>query len=183
MAGRPRIFDRSEALDAFVDVFWTYGYAGADIDKLQTAAGIQRGSFYAAFEDKASAFREALDRYLEQILFPKLAMLETPDKGALAEFLMTAGDFISRQGVRGCLLSEAFISVDALDPDTQEEVRNIRTRLFRRLKQLSGGDGAKAAFVLSSALGLHAFARSGASRKQIREAAGFAAAAVSGGWR
>lgn len=183
MAGRPRIFDRSEALDAFVDVFWTYGYAGADIDRLQAAAGIQRGSFYAAFDDKASAFREALARYLDCVLFPRLMMLGAPGDDALPEFLRTVGDFVSRQGGRGCLLSEAFISMDRLDPATRDEVRKLRSQLLRRLKQLGGGDGAKAAFALSSALGLHALARSGASRKQIREAAGFAAAALAGGGR
>lgn len=183
MAGRPRTFDRSEALDAFVEVFWTHGYAGADIDRLQAAAGIKRGSFYAAFNDKASAFRESLERYLDCVLFPRLPMLATPGDAALPEFLRAVGEFVARQGGRGCLLSEVFISVDQLDPAIQQEVRKIRSRLFRRLKHLSGGDGRKAAFALSSALGLHALARSGASRKQISDAAGFAAAALTGGDR
>ncbi|MFN3500459.1 MAG: TetR/AcrR family transcriptional regulator [Pannonibacter indicus] len=162
-----------------MEVFWTHGYAGADVDKLQASASIQRGSFYAAFNDKPSAFREALDRYLEKVLFPRLTMLEKPGEEALPEFLRAVGEFVSQQGIRGCLLSEAIIASPGLGPKLQGQILRIRRRLFRRLKLLSGGDSAKASFVLTCALGLHALARAGASRKQIRQAAGFAAATLS----
>lgn len=178
MAGRPRSFDRDQALDAFVEVFWSRGYDGADVDALQAAAGIQRGSFYATFNDKPSAFVEALRKYMDAVLFPKLTMLSAPGPGALQAFLLFVGDFVSRQGTRGCFLSETLMSAPELKPKLREEVARIRRSLLRTLKQAGGGDGAAAAFALSSALGLHAFARSGASRQQILHAARHAARSV-----
>ena len=62
-AGRPRSFDREQALDAAMRVFWKQGYEGASLTALTAAMGINRPSLYAAFGDKASLFREAVARY------------------------------------------------------------------------------------------------------------------------
>jgi len=62
-AGRPRSFDREQALDAAMRVFWKQGYEGASLTALTAAMGINRPSLYAAFGDKAGLFREAVARY------------------------------------------------------------------------------------------------------------------------
>lgn len=178
MAGRPRIFDRDTALDAFVDVFWTHGYAGADIDKLQAAAGILRGSFYRAFHDKPSAFVEAFARYLDDVLMPRLSMLQREDAEALPEFLRTVGEFVAAQGNRGCFFSETLLNVSKLDGEVREAVLCARSQLKRRLKKLAGGDAGLSNFAFASALGLHGLARSGATKAEIRQAANEAAEAV-----
>ncbi len=180
MVGRPRSFDRDLALDAFVDVFWSYGYEGADVDKLQQSASIQRGSFYAAFKDKPSAFVDALHRYMQYTLLPRLDMLEQDfgQRQALADFLEAVGAFVAKQGLRGCMLSEALINSSSHEPDLRKEVLRIRSQLLRKLKKLSGGDDALASFALASALGLHALARSGGSRRQILAASAVSANAI-----
>jgi AcrR family transcriptional regulator len=61
--GRPRSFDRTQALDAAMRVFWRHGYEGASLTELTAAMGINRPSLYAAFGDKATLFREAVARY------------------------------------------------------------------------------------------------------------------------
>ena len=61
--GRPREFDRDEALQAAVRVFWRRGYEGASLSELTDAMGISRPSLYGAFGDKASLFREAVALY------------------------------------------------------------------------------------------------------------------------
>jgi AcrR family transcriptional regulator len=61
--GRPRSFDREQALEAAMRVFWRQGYEGASLTALTAAMGINRPSLYAAFEDKAGLFREAVARY------------------------------------------------------------------------------------------------------------------------
>lgn len=61
--GRPLSFDREQALDAAMRVFWRQGYEGASLTALTGAMGINRPSLYAAFGDKAGLFREAVGRY------------------------------------------------------------------------------------------------------------------------
>src|SRR5437868_2033620 len=61
--GRPREFDIDEALAAALRVFWSKGYEGASLTDLTEAMGITRPSLYAAFGNKESLFRKALDLY------------------------------------------------------------------------------------------------------------------------
>lgn len=63
--GRPRGFDKEEALQRALDVFWARGYEAASLAQLKAAmGGISTASFYAAFGSKARLFREVLARYL-----------------------------------------------------------------------------------------------------------------------
>src|SRR5438876_10012648 len=62
-AGRPREFDLDQALDAALKVFWRKGYEGASLPALTRAMGINRPSLYAAFGNKESLFRKAVERY------------------------------------------------------------------------------------------------------------------------
>jgi len=62
--GRPRSFDVEKALEQALEVFRRKGYEGASLTDLTSAMGIERPSLYAAFGDKETLFRKALDRYL-----------------------------------------------------------------------------------------------------------------------
>ena len=63
--GRPRQFDRNQALDAATELFWRQGYETTSVDQLKTAMGqLSSASFYAAFGSKEALYREALARYL-----------------------------------------------------------------------------------------------------------------------
>src|SRR5260221_6046735 len=61
--GRPRAFDIAEALEQALRVFWKKGYLGTSLSDLTGAMGINRPSLYAAFGNKQSIFRKALDLY------------------------------------------------------------------------------------------------------------------------
>ena len=61
--GRPRAFDPQKALYRAMLVFWRKGYLGASLSDLTNAMGINRPSLYAAFGNKDSLFRKALERY------------------------------------------------------------------------------------------------------------------------
>lgn len=63
--GRPRGFDRAQAIEQAMHVFWTHGYESSSLALLKDAmGGISSPSFYAAFASKASLFEEVLQRYL-----------------------------------------------------------------------------------------------------------------------
>jgi len=61
--GRPREFDRAEALQVAVKLFGKYGYEGVSIADLTQAMNISPPSLYAAFGSKEALYREALDSY------------------------------------------------------------------------------------------------------------------------
>src|SRR3569623_316372 len=61
--GRPREFCVDDALSAALRVFWSKGYEGTSLTDLTEAMGITRPSLYAAFGNKESLFRKALDLY------------------------------------------------------------------------------------------------------------------------
>jgi AcrR family transcriptional regulator len=52
-----------KALDRAMLVFWRKGYLGTSLSDLTDAIGINRPSLYAAFGNKESLFRKALDHY------------------------------------------------------------------------------------------------------------------------
>lgn len=63
--GRPRAFNRDEAVAAAMLLFWEYGYESTSLAQLRAGMGnISAASFYAAFESKEALFREAVDRYI-----------------------------------------------------------------------------------------------------------------------
>lgn len=61
--GRPLSFDRQEALDKAMHVFWERGYEAASIADLTAAMGITPPSLYTAFGDKEHLFLEAIEAY------------------------------------------------------------------------------------------------------------------------
>jgi AcrR family transcriptional regulator len=63
--GRPRTFDRTNALQQAMNVFWQHGYEGASISDLTKAMGINSPSLYAAFRCKEQLLREAVAHYNE----------------------------------------------------------------------------------------------------------------------
>lgn len=63
--GRPRGFDRDEAVTRAMHLFWEHGFEGVSLEQLRLAmGGISSASFYAAFSSKEALYRETLEQYL-----------------------------------------------------------------------------------------------------------------------
>jgi AcrR family transcriptional regulator len=63
MAGRPREFDREQALRKARDAFWDRGYEGTSMADLVSALGLASARIYAAFGSKEELFRETVALY------------------------------------------------------------------------------------------------------------------------
>lgn len=65
--GRPRTFDRQQAVEQAMHLFWEQGYDTTSLSQLkaQIGGGISAPSFYAAFGSKEALFGEAVQCYLE----------------------------------------------------------------------------------------------------------------------
>lgn len=63
--GRPRGFNRDEAVITAMMLFWEHGFDSTSLAELRKGmGGISSASFYAAFESKDLLFKEVLARYL-----------------------------------------------------------------------------------------------------------------------
>lgn len=96
---RPRFFRlpedrRRELLDAAAAEFAAYGYDGASLNRIISAAGISKGAFYYYFDDKADLLATVLER-------ATAALVEGVELDVAA---LTSGDFWPR-------LEAAFVTV------------------------------------------------------------------------
>ena len=103
---RTREFDREEALDRAMHVFWDKGYEATSLSDLLDAMGIARQSLYDTFGDKHALFLEALDRYETHRLGQLQSCLETAPSVTRAfrdmfEGLVDESESVKRRGCMG----------------------------------------------------------------------------------
>src|ERR1700753_124748 len=110
--GRPRSFDSDLALDRALRVFWEKGYEGTSLSDLTAAMRINRPSLYAAFGDKESLFRKALDRYTGAQFSYIQNALNAPTARQVAERLLlaTVGQMCDGRNPAGCLLVQGALA-------------------------------------------------------------------------
>jgi AcrR family transcriptional regulator len=187
--GRPRTFDRDDALQRAVDVFWEHGYDAASVALLSQAMGISPPSLYSAFGDKRTVFLEALDRYLHTFgAFTARALTEEPTAHrAIARLLHDAAIAYTRPDhPHGCLLISAATNCTPQSDDIKAQLRDLRRTGATALEQkintaVSAGDlpadtdaRALAAFYSAVIQGMSAKARDGATRDDLDDIAAVA---------
>lgn len=84
--GRPAKFDRDEAVQAAMNLFWKHGYQANSVKALAESLGITRSSLYNTFRSREALFRAALDRYFAESPDRRLA---TPLSGVPVKCLLT----------------------------------------------------------------------------------------------
>jgi len=101
--GRKREFDKQNALDAAMKVFWNKGYLGASLTDLTEGMGINKPSMYATFGNKENLFLEATKHYIDHHAKPHVDLLS--DSGL---------DLITR--IKNYLTSVVAAQCDATSP-------------------------------------------------------------------
>lgn len=117
--GRPRQFDRDEAVERAMHLFWEKGYDSTSLAQLKAAigGGITAPSFYAAFGSKEALFNETVECYLKTHARVTESLWDTslPPRQALETTLMNSVRMQYGAGhPRGCMvaLSVMFTSSD-----------------------------------------------------------------------
>lgn len=127
--GRPRAFDRAQALHKALKVFWQQGYAPASVAELCRAMEINPPSLYAAFGNKASLFLEAL-RHYEHTYWdaPAKRFVDEPDVyAAVANFFSESAQILlSPETPCGCLVVLAAVNIAEDEKKIIESVRELR---------------------------------------------------------
>lgn len=180
--GRPRAYDRDQALDAALATFWANGFEGASLADLAEAMEMNRPSVYAAFGNKEALFAEALERFAARVRAHVQLALEQPDLAtALHELFVGLVDLYRPHGQgRGCLVFGVGVACSTRDEAIRQQVaealRDLDAALTRRFEKavLDGqlapdADPApRAALAASVVHGLSVRARAGTRAKELR---------------
>jgi AcrR family transcriptional regulator len=191
--GRPREFDRDEALMSAMKLFWARGYEGATLTDLQESmGGITAPSFYAAFGSKEKLFREVVELYkkVEGTPAVEALMRGRTARASIEGWLHAAAEGLSRPGKpHGCLMVLSAMNCMPANKgveDFMREQRVIREKFVRqRLRRgIAAGDlapgsdvNALASFYNSIVDGMAIRAKDGASRKNLKGIVDFAMSA------
>ena len=131
MIGRPKQFDRHEAVERAMEVFWTYGYEATSVQDLLDAMGINRGSMYDTFGDKHALFTAAIEQYGRTVTSNLERMLEGPGSplGNIRKVLRRMADPAGDAKCRGCLATNSVMELAPHDPQVVEAVKALLRRV------------------------------------------------------
>ncbi|WP_281561371.1 TetR/AcrR family transcriptional regulator [Thalassomonas sp. RHCl1] len=125
--GRKLEFDKQQALEAAMQVFWQKGYLGASLSDLTSSMGINKPSMYSTFGNKEKLFLQATEHYIEnhgKIHVACLSLPDTPLRERLKKFLSSV---ISAQfessNPKGCYVM--LCMTEAASGDMPEQARDL----------------------------------------------------------
>jgi len=181
--GRPRGFDRDEALESAIRLFWSRGYEATSISDLTEAMDITPPSLYAAFGDKKRLFLEAVERYEQETgCFARRALTSEPTAElAIRRLLLDAAkSFTDSKNPKGCLIAlgatncaiESTDIFEALAERRRTAENTVRARIAAGQKAGELSDNADVdaltGMVTATRYGLAIKARDGAPRARLR---------------
>jgi AcrR family transcriptional regulator len=192
--GRPREFDRGQALEKAMRLFWSRGYDAISMADLRAELGITQASLYAAFGSKEQLFHEAVELYRQTAGFSTTAALATGANAreAIRAMLQAAADtFSAPDAPGGCLLILGATNCPIESKSVQDHLLSIRREISQSiLDRLKWGqhDGdvpttasltALTAYFSTVLHGLALQSRDGASRRMLTQVVEIAMA----GWQ
>ncbi|HEY0545470.1 MAG TPA: TetR/AcrR family transcriptional regulator [Pyrinomonadaceae bacterium] len=181
---RHKEFDRDEALQKAMEVFWSRGYEAASIQDLVEHMGINRQSLYDTFGDKHALYLQALDRYREvegRKLFELLKRSGSVKKALRQLFQgVVEGSFCDGER-RGCFVGNAMSELAGRCKETAARTCSnlavAEDALYRALLrgkregEIKGGRDLRAVarFLYSSMQGLQLMAKATRDRKTLED--------------
>lgn len=159
---RACLYDRHEALDQAMRLFWRQGFHATSLKDLEQALDMRPGSIYACFGCKESLFKEALEHYSLLILRELKAALscrESPLEG-LAYYFRQLGSVCiceSQLPSKACMLVKALLEINTADSEMQVWLETLFAHLDQCL--LETAEAAKAQGELSPHTETHRLSR------------------------
>lgn len=184
-AGRPRTFDRDEALRKAMLVFWKKGYEGTTMADLVHTIGMKAPSVYAAFGNKDALFNEVVELYCDIVQSGPLKALNEHESvyKAVESSLKRSVEMFSTSS---CLVMTAAINCAPENSSHVENLKKLRTAYreafaarFRRAvadNQLVEGASpeALAEFYTTFVQGMALRARDGSSKAELQTSSAYA---------
>ena len=176
--GRPRSFDKAEALEKAMHIFWRDGYGDASLADLCSAMGLTKPSLYAAYGNKEALFLSALDRYMDDCIRPAIEPLlfaDTARDGIRTLLRDSVNALCDGETPLGCMIANSvgYTSLTETPPPvsaailaaSKETPNAIRARLIAA--NVSGDIDAKVTYFETLIAGLSTLARQGMSRDTL----------------
>jgi TetR/AcrR family transcriptional repressor of nem operon len=172
-------FDKNQALQKAMRLFWEKGYEATSIEDLVQAMEINRFSIYNTFGDKKALFLKALKYYRDSVLAKLIAPLkeDLPAKICLDNYLTNMSKQLSSSsGSLGCFIQrtgQSYIAgeqeVGVLLLSMLDELRSALVNIVKRSIEENGLKGLHqyeiiVDFILSQIQGLIVLRRSGKKR-------------------
>lgn len=125
-AGRPRSFDKDDALKKAMYVFWEKGYEGTTMADLIQSIGMKAPSIYAAFGNKDAIFKEVVQSYLPIVVNGQLKALNSSPKiydAVEATLKACVSLYTGKDNPHTCLVMTGAINTA---PEHSEHVETLR---------------------------------------------------------
>lgn len=135
--GRPKEFDRKEALESAMEVFWAKGFADASVRDLLEGMGINRGSMYDTFGDKRALFLAAIDHYRQEVAGPLVEGLSAPGSPLenIRKTLSRLAEAAGTKECRGCLITNVTVEIAPHDPEVAKAMKSALTHTEAALRK------------------------------------------------
>lgn len=120
---RVKLFDKEEALEKAMILFWEKGFEATSISDLISFLGISKSSFYDTFGSKRLVFESCLNLYMSKRLtgFETLLHSESDIRVGLTQILtLTLDEMLSDKKSKGCLIANTCAELGGRD----ELIRN-----------------------------------------------------------
>lgn len=172
--GRPREFDRGDALRAALELFWRQGYEQTSLEELTAAMGISRSSFYACFGSKHELLLAAVARYCDESFDKLKAVAEDVGDPAQAAQALVVAIANPQGGRRGCFLANCVTElaphdaeVEALSRRHLERAEALLAETLAQAGEAAESASGRAAALLSLALGATMLRKAGIAPERL----------------
>ena len=190
-AGRHRSFDKDNALEKAMLIFWKNGYPGTSLTDLMNVMGISKSSLYAAFGSKEELFNQAIEFYLNKhgvVHLAELFKTEQSLKERVRNYLFSIASMLTNPDLpKGCLIcnSTSEIAGYCLPENSATSINAINqqtiitlTDFFEKEQQVGNlidgnSSNAIANYLLTLQFGLAVSARNGSNLEDLKEIVNF----------
>ncbi len=182
--GRPRKFNREEALGKAMHLFWQKGFEATSLEKLTRVMGLSASSLYAAFGSKEQLYLAAAEHFVkDRSSYTPQVLDEAPDGyTALQRLFRAAAVELTRPDQpHGCMVTIALGGNSPEETRIQDLLKAWRIRNLDLLGAVFARDLAAgrlppstdthqlASFFTTVLQGMSVRARDGATRRELEE--------------
>ena len=133
---RSLAFDRDQALESAMHLFWRQGYSATSLPQLLGAMGISRSSLYPVFGDKRQLFIEALDLFCQRnnAIIEEAFDDNNPLEAVRTFFVKTVKKSTKNRLSRGCMMINSILELADVDPELNKHATKCLAKTEKHFK-------------------------------------------------